>query len=116
MCFFLRVYILIAIDGVETVFQLFNTFYFLPLTIFILFPLISRTPCLFCSLPLSSWGSLPPLSSRKPPFPFIPIFSDETMLLLQILSFGGLLKCGLISEWRGGVEGGSKEEEEEEEG
>lgn len=22
------------------------------------------------------------------------------MLLLQILSFGGLLKCGLISEWR----------------
>lgn len=24
------------------------------------------------------------------------------MLLLQILSFGGLLKCGLISEWGGG--------------
>lgn len=31
------------------------------------------------------------------------------MLLLQILSFGGLLKCGLISEWR---EEWGKEEEE----
>ncbi|KAI3363431.1 hypothetical protein L3Q82_012045, partial [Scortum barcoo] len=41
-------------------------------------------------------------------FSFIPIFSGETMLSLQILSFGGLLKCGLISEWREdmGGEGG----------
>lgn len=31
------------------------------------------------------------------------------MLLLQILSFGGLLKCGLISEWR---EEKGKEEQE----
>lgn len=30
------------------------------------------------------------------------------MLLLQILSFEGLLKCGLISEWGGGAESLSK--------
>lgn len=34
-------------------------------------------------------------------FSFIPIFSDEMMLMLQILSFGGLLNCGLIPRCRG---------------
>lgn len=75
------------------------------LSLYDLFLLILCTVCPILSLPLiAGFSSLSLIWEAA--FPFIPIFSDETMLLLQILSFGGLLKCGLISEWGGGGAGG----------
>lgn len=64
---------------------------------------------ILCTVCLPVPSSLPLIMGFSPfsliweaAFSFIPIFSGETMLSLQILSFGGLLKCGLISEWREG--------------